>query len=125
MNGGHRKHDRIQRIGLAADQRLQGSDNVGRAQHRVAGILRRGGVSSGPFDQEFKPIGGGQHGARDGTRLTQGHLRPAVQAKGAGGWGANHGAIEDAVFHHFESATTTFFRRLEAEKNGVGQFAFV
>ena len=98
---------------------------MGRAQHRVAGILRRGGVSSGPFDQEFKPIGGGQHGARDGTRLTKGHLRPAVQAKGAGGRGANHGAIEDAVFHHFESATTTFFRRLEAEKNGVGQFAFV
>ena len=78
MNGGHREYNRIQRIRFAADQRLQGSDNVGRAQHRVAGVLRRGGVSSGPFDQEFKPIGGGQHGARDGTRLTQGHLRPAV-----------------------------------------------
>ncbi len=59
----HREHRRLQRIGVAADQHLQGLHQRRAGEHRVGRLMGHRGMSAASRDDDLETVGAGHQRA--------------------------------------------------------------
>jgi hypothetical protein len=102
----------------ARDHGLQRSDDGGGGGHRVARVVRHGGVAAAPFHQDVELVGRRHHG----TGLARHHAvrRVGHDVQGEGGIGQR---VEQPVFDHEARAVKALLARLKHEAHLARQVA--
>ncbi|MNN03325.1 hypothetical protein D3C81_1160110 [compost metagenome] len=109
MYGTHTEHNRICRITLPADQRLQRSHHMRSGQDRVNALMRGCPMPGCPMDRDIYMVHTCHDGARPQTEVTSRQIRPQVQADNR----IYPGRFQCPRFNHMPGTAQHFLCRLK------------
>ena len=115
----HRHHDLRHRVGIAADDALQGKDNVTGDQRAVDHVLRLGGMATLAFDLDGKLIRGGKERTGPYGKRSNGTTGPIVHAVDF----VNLPAVHHAIGAHLAATAAALFGGLKNDHHGAVEIA--
>ena len=114
MELGDGDDQRLQRIGIARDDRLQSLDDGRADDDRIDRAMRQGGMASAPVDGDHEFVRRGHDRAAPHSEPADRHARQIVHAVDA----AERQSLEQPVIDHRLGPGAAFFRRLEDQRHG-------
>ncbi len=111
MEARHRQHSRLERLGIAADQGLQGLHQGARGNHGIGRLLRHRGVAAAAGDANLEAVGAGHDRAAQNGHLPRRQAWPVVQAE----YRLHRELFEQTLLDHDATAAIPLLGRLENE----------
>ena len=119
MNLGDGQHQIIQRVQVAADDRLQGRNHANDGHHRINRLMRCRPMPAAPGDMDIGRIDGGHIGPRRGQEFAEGQIGRVMDTVNL----PHIEAVHHPFLDHDLAPAAVFFGWLEQQRHAPGKAA--